>query len=90
MYEYPNIALLGIRDLDADQTGLSTVSEAPHVKSETSAYPYLAIAGLTAPMLINVVILLCIQLITLRTRDAVMGESASNDEVWCRCPRHVS
>jgi hypothetical protein len=32
---------MGSRDLDADQTGVSTVSEAPHDKSKTAAHSYL-------------------------------------------------
>lgn len=53
MCEWPSIALLGIRDLDADQIGVSTVSDAPRDKPETAAYSYLDIAGLAAPMPIN-------------------------------------
>lgn len=58
---------LGIRGLDADHIGVPTVSDTPRDRPESAAYAYPDIAGLTASMPINAMILPYILLIILRS-----------------------
>ena len=66
MCECPSVAWLDIHGIDADQLGVATVANAPRDRPETAEYSRSYIAGLTAPTLINAMILLGIQLIPLR------------------------